>query len=122
MKYHILTQRGTAVTRGTVQRVTQLEMQLPEYKELFVKFDVEIHKIVSTKNGGYEGSKPSPQDWADLFEEDTDFAEEFQKSFNNMKIPEADEFTPEVLEDTYVNMELALPRGSEGPGFSRVLK
>ena len=122
MTYHILTQQGTVVTRGTVQQVTELEMQLLEYKELFVKFDVEIHKRLRTKDRGYEGSKPSPQDWADLLEEDEDFAEEFKKSFNNMEIPEADEFTPEVLEDTYVNMEIALPRESDGPEFARVVK
>ena len=55
MTYHILTQKGTVVTRGTVQRVTELEMNIPEYKELFVKFDVEIHSRLRTKNRGYEG-------------------------------------------------------------------
>ena len=39
-----------------------------------------------------------------------------------MSIPEADAFTPEVLEDTYVNMELALPPCSEGPEFAKVVK
>ena len=90
---------------------------------------------------GYEGSKPDPKDWSDLFEEDEDFKEEFNKIFNDLTVPEADqnndgeqsiylddninpelEHTPEVLQDTYLNMELALPRDDEGPEFARVTK
>ena len=90
----------------------------------------------------YEGSKPDPKDWVNLFEEDEDFAEEFNKIFNDSTIAEADnnndgeqsmyvdndenksisEYTPEVLQDTYLNMELALPRDDEGPEFARVTK
>ena len=32
------------------------------------------------------------------------------------------EFDPEVYEDTYTNMELALDRGDEGPNFAKVTK
>ena len=53
--------------------------------------------------------------WFDLLEEDDDFKEEFQSIYNDKSIPEADDFTPEVLDDTYLNMELALPRDDEGP-------
>ena len=42
--------------------------------------------------------------------------------FNNTEIPEADKPTPEVLDDTYLNMEIALPRDSDGPEFARVTK
>ena len=41
---------------------------------------------------------------------------------NNNAIPEADDFTPEVLEDTYLNMEVALPRDGKGPEFAKVTK
>ena len=43
MCYNILTQRGSVISRSTVQRVTNLEMSTREVKETFVKFDVEIH-------------------------------------------------------------------------------
>ena len=66
--------------------------------------------------------KPNPEDWSGLLDGDDDFREEFQNIFNNNNIPEADDFTPEVLKDTYLNMELALPRNSEGPEFARVTK
>ena len=44
-----------------------------------------------------------------MLEEDTDFAEEFKRMFNNYDIPEAYGFTLKVIEDTYVDMEIALP-------------
>ena len=70
-----------------------------------------------------EGDKPSPSNWAELMDHDEDFAEEFGKIINNEDIPEADAtFTPEVFEDTYLNMELALPRDKPGPEFARVTK
>ena len=43
-------------------------------------------------------------------DEDYDFREELEIVFINKVIPETDDFTPDVLEDTYLNMELALPR------------
>eukprot|EP00957_Ditylum_brightwellii_P149605 11392259-Ditylum_brightwellii.AAC.1 len=43
MCYHILTQRGTVVSRSTVQWVTNLEQATEEVREIFIKFDAEIH-------------------------------------------------------------------------------
>ena len=136
MCYHILTQKGTVISRSTVQRVTDMEIQKRDINEIFVKFDVEIHRRLKAEQRGYEGAKPDPEQWADLMEEDEDFAEEFNKLFNNANIPEADEdkryeftadsqfpdheFTPEALQDTYLNMEIALPKDGDGPEFARV--
>ena len=119
---NILTQRGTVISRSTVQRVTNLEMNTREVKETFVKFDVEIHRRLKSNERGYNGDKPNPEDWSDLLEEDAEFREEFAKVFNNNDIPESDEYTPEVLEDTYLKMEVALPRDDTGPEFARVTK
>ena len=42
---------------------------------------------------------------------DEDFPEEFNKIVGENNIKEAEAtFTPEVFDDTYLNMELALPR------------
>jgi len=78
--------------------------------------------ILKSFDRRYDGSKPNPDDWSDLLEEDDDFKEEFQNIYNDKSIPEADDFTPEVLDDTYLNMELALPRDDEGPEFAKVTK
>ena len=45
-----------------------------------------------------------------MLEEDTNFSEEFKRVFLNDDIPESDNFTPEVLENTYVDMKIKIPR------------
>ena len=122
MCYNVLTQRGTVISRSTVQRVTELEKTTASIKDTFEKFDTAIRSKLKCINRGYVGDKPNPDDWADLLEEDEDFREEFQNIYNNSDIREADDYTPEVLEDTYLNMEIALPRDDEGPEFAKVTK
>ena len=53
-----------------------------------------------------------------------DFNAEFNRIVSDNAIKEADEeFTPEVIGDTYLNMELALRRGDVSePAFARVKK
>jgi len=122
MCYNILTQNGTVISRSTVQRVTNLELQERSVTETFVKFDAEIHRRLKADDRGYDGSKPNPKDWADMLDEDPDFKEEFDRLFSDISIPEADEYTPEVLEDTYLNMEVALPKDGDSSQFARVTK
>lgn len=55
-------------------------------------------------------------------EEDNDFRKVFQLMHNNDNIPETNDYTPEVLEDTYLNMEIALPRDSKRLEFAQVTK
>ena len=57
-----------------------------------------------------------------MLEEDTDFADKFKKVFNSSDIQEADDFTPEVLEETYVCMKILLPRDGEGTELFKVTK
>ena len=85
-----------------------------------MKSKKEIPQRLKSENCGYKGSKPSSQDWAGMLYEDPDFAEEFKRVFNNANIPKAEDFTPEVLEDTYVYMEIAFTRYGEGPEIAKV--
>eukprot|EP00957_Ditylum_brightwellii_P044259 3357691-Ditylum_brightwellii.AAC.1 len=62
-----------------------------------------INQRLKRNDRGYEGLRPDPCDWLDMMEEDLDFAKEFRIVFNNQGIPDADEFTPKVLEDAYIN-------------------
>eukprot|EP00957_Ditylum_brightwellii_P147107 11200853-Ditylum_brightwellii.AAC.1 len=55
-------------------------------------------------------------------EEDPDFAKEFRLVFNNQDIPEDDALTPKVLEDTYINVEIALHRDGDRPEFAQATK
>ena len=122
MCYFILTQKGTVISRSTVQRVPNLERNTSRVKDIFDKFDTATARKLQSPLKGYNGDKPNPEDWADLIENDEDFREEFNSIYNSENIHEADDFTPEVMEDTYVNMELALPRDGEGPDYARVTK
>ena len=123
MCYHILTQRGTVVSRSTVQRVTNTEKTTIRVKDIFEKFDMAISTRLKSPARGYIGDKPNPEDWADLMHDDDDFRTEFESvQYNSHTIPKADAFTPEVLEDTYLGMEVALPRNNDGPEFAKVTK
>ena len=123
MSYWVLTQNGYVISRTTVQRVTNLESELLENQETFSEFDEQIKGIIRDDNFPLEGNKPDPADWADMLEDDEDFQEEFNRVYQDKDIPEADDtFTPDLMDDTYRNMEVALPRDSEGPEFARVTK
>ena len=55
-----------------------------------------------------------------MLEEDPKFSEKFKRLFNNDDILGANDFTPKMLEDTYLDMDIALPIYGEGPMFTRV--
>ena len=58
----------------------------------------------------YGGSNPNPEDWYEYLEYDPDFQDQFDKIINNSNVLESDaDFTPYVFDNTYLNMELAIP-------------
>ena len=92
MCYHMLTHRGTVISRSTVQRVTNIEKTTAEVIDIFQKFYEAIRKrMKSCSEQGYTGDKPNPEHWADLLKNDDEFREDFERIFNNDEIPEADE-------------------------------
>lgn len=105
-----------------LKRVTILELSTDEIKENFVNFDAEIHQMSNTDNHEYEGYKKTPQEWADMLEGDTDFADNFKMVLNNADISEADGFTPGLLEDTNMYMVITLAKDEEGPKFFQMRK
>jgi len=92
------------------------------YNDIFDNFDKKIHHKLKSEERGYEGNKPNPDDWADLMDDDEDFREEFQRIYNDDTVQKADDYTPEIGDDTYLNMEVALPRDDTGPTFAKVTK
>jgi hypothetical protein len=65
----------------------------------------------------YEEGGLQLQDWNGFpLEEDPNFIDEFQNVVSDPELPEEDEkFTPDVFDDTYLNMEIPLPRGGGDP-------
>ena len=84
--------------------MTQIEVQTTEYKGMLEDFDKSTKNKLKCKDRGYAGAKPNTDDWSDLTEFGSEFNEEFNRIYNDQSIPEADDSTPEVLEDTYLNM------------------
>jgi hypothetical protein len=67
--------------------------------------------------------KTHPSDWVAENEFDEDFTDEFHNVIDITNNDDAnDAFTPDVLNDTYLNIELSLPRGGGEVEFARVTK
>ena len=123
MSYWILTPKATVISRTTVQRVTNLEAEVEENKKRFQEYDSFIVDRLEEDGATYDGCKPNPESWAAWLEHDEDFQAEFDQVVGNKDVPEADQdFTPDTIGDTYLNMEIALPRDSSGPEFAKVTK
>ena len=111
------------ISQTTVQNITNLEKETDEVKETIKDFDTEISRQFKEEDLAYDGAKPNPEDWSEYLENDPDFQEEFDNIVNDPSVPEADDdFTPDVFDDTYLNMELAIPRDGDGPEFAKVTK
>ena len=122
MTFHILPESGIPVQAGTVQRMTELEKQTDAHKERMQAFTEKIAKKFKEGRLLMDGDKPKLEDWADLLDDDDDFADEFNRLYDNADVPEADdEFDPDAF-DHYLDMELAIDRGGEHPEFARVTK
>jgi hypothetical protein len=120
--YWVLTMQGTVISPTTVQRVTNLEKETDEVKAAVIEFEGEIsHRFKEEEDLAYDGAKPNPEDWSEYLQYDPDFQQEFDNIVNDPGILEADkDFTPDVVYGTYLNMELAIPRDSDGPKFALI--
>ena len=88
-----------------------------------LKFDKEIKIRIKNDDLPVDGDLPDPVKWADMLEDEEDLREEFDRIYQDKEISEVDDvFTLEIMDDNYMNMEVALPRDTEGPDFARVTK
>ena len=112
MSFWILTLSCCVVSRTSVQRITNLELQEETNKRQMTAFDDTVKGYLRDYNQVLnDGSRPEPYDWSTHpFKDDPDFQEEFDNAVNNPEVKEADElFTPDTY-DQYLQMELALPQ------------
>jgi len=119
MSYWILTVTGHVISHTTVQRVTNLELSTDEVKAKCKDHEQQVAERLRDENHIIpQQDGLQLQDWNDFpVEEDPDFIDEFQNVVSDPKIPEEDEsFSPDIFDDTYLNMEIALPCGSHRPG------
>ena len=125
MSFWVLTQGGKVLSRTTVQRVTNLESQTKENSARQLAFD----NVIAARLGNADyyardlEGKVVPGDWGDSNAFDAEFQDEFNRIVSDDDVPEADiQPTAEVFNDTYLNMELALPRDGGEVEFGRVVK
>ena len=126
MSFWVLASTGKVLSRTTVQRVTQLELQLEEttvrtkaYTEQLTERIGANDFVQQDDDGNYIFNI---DDWDDpAF--DADFLKKVATAINDPNIKEADDdFTPDSFDDTYLNMELALLRQGGEVQFGRVVK
>ena len=128
MSYWILTEAGRVIARTTVQRVTNLELSTVEVQQRCQHYDERVTEVLNDANHVVPHDNDIVlQDWNDYpVDEDPDFVEEFQHVISDQSVPEQDDnFTPDVFDDTYLHMEIALPRGGgdqEDTQFAKVVK
>ena len=111
-----------------MQHVTNLELSTTKVQQQCQHYDERVVKVLNDKNHVIPHNNDIVlQDWNDYpVEEDPDFVEEFQHCVSDQSVPEQDDnFTPDVFDDTYLHMEIALPRGGddqEDTQFAKVVK
>jgi hypothetical protein len=125
MSFWVIASNGKVLSRTTVQRVTNLELQVAENKEKCKAFTDTLterlgeNDIIMRNN---DGDLILPDDWDDP-SFNREFHEEYGRTINDPLLQEADQsFTPDAYDDTYLNMELALPRDGAEVQFGRVTK
>ena len=115
MSFYLLPESGIVVTAGTVQRVTELEKQTEAVKDRMQQHSKKIAEKFKEGRLSSDGDMPKLEEWADLLEDDEDFAAEFNRLFDNTDVKEADDtFDPDSF-DHYLNMEVNIDRGGEFP-------
>jgi hypothetical protein len=125
MSFWVVTANGKVLSRTTVQRVTNLELQVEENKAKCTTFTADIKERLGDNDliiVDEDGDLLVPSDWDDpTFNKE--FVEEFGRTIIDPMLKEADqEFTPDTYDDTYLNMELAVPRDGAEVQFGRVVK
>ena len=117
MSYWVLTISGHVVLCTDMQRLTQLEQQKPEYQSLMKEFDTTIGKAFDTKDYDLTAKTVETDLWnmlsVDQF--DDEFAKDMARVINNEDLPHAKDDLEQSHEvDPYLNIELGLPRGTDG--------
>jgi hypothetical protein len=93
--------------------VTNLELQTQDIVDRGKAFDTAIMPRLGDPDFHPPGGdgKICQMDWETDTGFDDEFHEEFEKVISDDSLLEANQtFTPDIFDDTYVNIELALPR------------
>ena len=117
MSYWIITVSGVVIFCTNVDRLTNMEQKTDEWKERMDEYTSKLNEKLDIKDAtvqlGHELN-----DWNQLslnYIEDKEFIEEFQRVIDDKSLPHTtdDNIDNIAKRDTYLNMELGLPRGDD---------
>ena len=74
----------------------------------YIEVSMKKIMIIPIQLRDYVCDKPIPEDSYEMMDEDDEFCEEFQQVYSDSNVPDANDFTPEMIEDTYLNMYMAI--------------
>jgi hypothetical protein len=123
MTYWIIKSNGQVVSRSTVQRIPDLEIDTDRLKTLCSKFTQHLNERLADVNFRVvPGAKDQPTDWGQMvLDTDPDFADAMQKvDFVEDIFPEHDAHTAGSF-DAYLAGELAMPRDDD-PQYAKGTK
>ena len=106
-----------------MQRVTEPEKGTDATKERMKSYSDKLAGKFKEKRLLVDSStEPDLEEWWDLLEDDWDFADEFNRLFDNTDVPEADDnFDPDTYND-YINKEISVDQGDVHPVRATVTK
>ena len=120
MCYYVLTQHDNVISISKFQIVTNLELATSNVTYIYHSFDEKTYQKLNLVERYYVDEKTNPEYQSDIMDEDEYFFKQFHRVYNDRIFLEADGFTPEVLEDKYLNIWVALPHDGDGTEFSKV--
>ena len=125
MSFWVFTSSRRVMSRTTVQRVTNLELQVGENKVKCADFTTSLSERLGNNDlvvHDENGDLIAPDDWGDpRFNEK--IIEDYGRTINDPELKDAhQEFTPDTYVDTSLKMELVLPRDGAEVQFGRVVK
>jgi hypothetical protein len=122
MSYWILPVTGHIVSRTSVQRVTNLELQEDNLIRRCRAFDIAIKNYCNDEQYIIQPDANVPNFDLQLdLDDDPDYQEEFNRVLENKAI-EDDDYTPDA-HDQYLDMEITMPRGTDGTAeYAKVVK
>jgi hypothetical protein len=100
-------------------------LQTDENKDRITAYNKSISERLGQEDFFIEDDegKVMPGQWGDSLQYDPEFQDEFGNAVSDSTLPDADAgFTPDTFNDTYLNMELALPRNGGEVEFAKVVK
>ena len=115
--YWILTIAGRVISRATVQCITNLELGTNNAKEQCKDYNKRITALMNDDSHlMHDDGERQLQDWDEYTDvQDEACNNEFNSAVSGKKKNEADaDFSPDVLDDTYLNKEIAKARGAGG--------